>query len=64
MEIKTPKWIYEGFTAVQAIENVPHGLRLGLCTEETARLVREQRDPKMAEVLGDQGINFVILDGV
>jgi hypothetical protein len=59
-----PAWIYEGFMAVQAIENVPHGLRLGLCTVETPVHVREQRDPGMANTLSRQGVDFVILDGV
>ena len=60
----TPEWVYDGFMAVQAIENVPHGLRLGLCTVETPDHVREQRDPGMADTLSRQGIDFVILDGV
>lgn len=64
VRMNTPSWVYEGFTAVQAIEHVLHGLRLGLCTLETADLVREQRDPSMADTLARQGINFVILDGV
>ncbi len=64
MSTATPEWVYDGFMAVQAIENVPHGLRLGLCTAETPGLVREQRDPEMANALSRQGIDFVILDGV
>ena len=61
---RTPEWVHEGFLAVQAIENTPHGLRLGLCTLETPQNVRGQRDPAIANRLEEQGINFVILDGV
>ncbi len=59
-----PDWVFDGHIAVQAIENLPHGLRLGLTTAQTPDHVRDQRDPRTAERLQRQGITFVILDGV
>lgn len=42
-----PDWVFEGHLAVQAIENLPHGLRLGLTTVETPAHVASQRDPRL-----------------